>query len=268
MNPKQIAKKKHGTPRRDVTVSADGMSARADLKDFVYETRSTPVRYKGVSTDSELSAWWPKKGDNAVVKADEALKHDKIYQALRDYVDTVSSAASIRKFRESLNLTQKQAGELLGGGPNAFQKYESGEVELSRPMFNLLRLLANYPERLKELHLTENRLPPPIPKKAKARNRNFNLWKRKGFADLDLVLIAAEGLRTHITLIELKRKQKGRDWSFISQQIGVKHKGKMVYRTGPLDQKPVEVLVNTALKQHGLDPKTAKWKDILASVDG
>jgi DNA-binding transcriptional regulator YiaG len=33
----------------------------------------------------------------------------------------------IRRIRERLGLTQVEAGEVLGGGPRAFQKYESGD---------------------------------------------------------------------------------------------------------------------------------------------
>jgi DNA-binding transcriptional regulator YiaG len=50
-----------------------------------------------------------------------------------------------------LRLSQRKAGELLGGGPRAFQKYESGEVMVSAAMSNLLRLLDKDPRRVKEL---------------------------------------------------------------------------------------------------------------------
>jgi len=53
--------------------------------------------------------------------------------------------------RERLQLSQRRAGELLGGGPRAFQKYESGSQQVSVPMTNLLRLLAKDPKRLAEL---------------------------------------------------------------------------------------------------------------------
>ena len=40
---------------------------------------------------------------------------------------------------------------LLGGGPSAFHKYESGEVLPSRAISNLLRVLEAMPEGLKVL---------------------------------------------------------------------------------------------------------------------
>lgn len=49
--------------------------------------------------------------------------------------------ADIRHIRESLGLTQIEAGELLGGGVRAFQKYESGTVTPAAPTLSLLRIL-------------------------------------------------------------------------------------------------------------------------------
>jgi HTH-type transcriptional regulator/antitoxin MqsA len=44
-----------------------------------------------------------------------------------------------------------QAGRVLGGGPRAFQEYESGKAPVSGPMKNLLVLLDKDPRRLREL---------------------------------------------------------------------------------------------------------------------
>src|ERR1700730_7498200 len=57
----------------------------------------------------------------------------------------------IRRIREGLGLTQVEAGELLGGGPRAFQKYESGTVTPAATTANLLRLLAANPASVETL---------------------------------------------------------------------------------------------------------------------
>ena len=46
----------------------------------------------------------------------------------------------IREIREQLGLSQAEAGELLGGGPRAFTKYERGTVKPSASIIRLLRL--------------------------------------------------------------------------------------------------------------------------------
>ena len=47
----------------------------------------------------------------------------------------------IRAIRERLGLTQVQAGELIGGGPRAFTKYESGIAKPSAALVRLMRVL-------------------------------------------------------------------------------------------------------------------------------
>ena len=57
----------------------------------------------------------------------------------------------IRAIRESLGLSQVQAGEILGGGPRAFSKYESGSIRPAAAVVNLLRLLEANPAALETL---------------------------------------------------------------------------------------------------------------------
>ena len=54
----------------------------------------------------------------------------------------------IRDIRVALGLTQVEAGELLGGGPRAFTKYESGSVTPSASVVRLLRILEADPGKL------------------------------------------------------------------------------------------------------------------------
>ena len=61
------------------------------------------------------------------------------------------SPDDIRRIREGLGLTQVEAGELLGGGPRAFTKYENGTIRPTAAVSNLLRLLEKAPHELKTL---------------------------------------------------------------------------------------------------------------------
>ena len=58
------------------------------------------------------------------------------------------SPAEIRAIRERLGLTQVGAGELIGGGPRAFAKYEAGTVTPSASVITLLLLLNENPQAL------------------------------------------------------------------------------------------------------------------------
>lgn len=58
------------------------------------------------------------------------------------------SADDIRRIRERLGLSQVEAGELLGGGPRAFTKYEGGTIKPAASVVKLLRLLEADPSAL------------------------------------------------------------------------------------------------------------------------
>ena len=55
--------------------------------------------------------------------------------------------------RKRLGLTQAQAARLMGGGDNAFSKYERGEVTQSAAMNSVLLLLDAFPDGLEVLRV-------------------------------------------------------------------------------------------------------------------
>jgi HTH-type transcriptional regulator/antitoxin MqsA len=73
------------------------------------------------------------------------------FEDFKARVDNVLPAKEAKAIRKKLKLSQREASELLGGGPRSFQKYEAGTVRLSVAMSNLLRLLARDPTRVQEL---------------------------------------------------------------------------------------------------------------------
>lgn len=58
------------------------------------------------------------------------------------------SPQDIRRIREKIGLSQVEAGELLGGGPRAFTKYENGAIKPTAATANILRLLDTNPSAL------------------------------------------------------------------------------------------------------------------------
>ena len=63
----------------------------------------------------------------------------------------------IRAIREGLGLSQVEAGQLIGGGPSAFSKYESGTNKPAAAVVKLLRLLEASPEAADALLGKRNR---------------------------------------------------------------------------------------------------------------
>lgn len=109
------------------------------------------LEYKGVERFFDLPGWWPADDGDGILEAADLKIVDRAFDELRAEAAQRLRAEEVRRIRTRLKLSQRRAGEILGGGPRAFQKYESGEVVVSRPMANLLLLLDRDPSRLKEL---------------------------------------------------------------------------------------------------------------------
>lgn len=73
--------------------------------------------------------------NNAIMRDEYGIIRDKLRKQ-----GGLLTAEEITKVRERFNLNQREAAVLFGGGYNAFNKYESGEVLQSFPMDRLLRL--------------------------------------------------------------------------------------------------------------------------------
>lgn len=117
-------------------------------------TRTTfprTISYKGLTETIDMPGWYTQNGDDAIFTKEDLQIYDKTMKTLKSQYNNLVSPCEIQAIRKKLKLTQVQAGSLLGGGPRAFQKYESGEILPSRAASNLLRLLDQQPSLLKLL---------------------------------------------------------------------------------------------------------------------
>lgn len=138
-----------------------------------YEKHDDVLKYRGQERRIKTLGWWCVNCDEAILSGEPLKAHEKAFLGFKAEVDGVLAPAEVAAARQRLGLSQRKAGEVLGGGPRAFQKYESGAQAASTPMSNLLRLLANDPSRLREL------VPAPGPARpARARRRSSNRAKR------------------------------------------------------------------------------------------
>jgi len=126
------------------------------------------LAYKGQERVQKTLAWWCTNCGEAIFAGKALLARDRAFQQLKADVDHVLGPDQIATVRARLRLSQRRAGELLGGGPRAFQKYESGKQAVSVPMSNLLRLLAHDPARLGEIVSRTRRSPTPRPRRRAA----------------------------------------------------------------------------------------------------
>lgn len=121
------------------------------------DVRPMDVRYKQLSTRIDMPGWYGEDESDAIHSSDDMKVSDRALYTLEARAEGLHEPNDIRRIRKKLGLTQKRASEIIGGGPNAFQKYEAGDVVVSRAMSNLLRLLDRQPELLKVIEETQNR---------------------------------------------------------------------------------------------------------------
>ena len=115
------------------------------------DIRPFTITYQGHSKTFDMPGWYP-AGEGEATFTDEDLKiYDKAIKELKAEAEHLLLPAEIRSIRKRLKLTQVQAGNILGGGKKAFQKYESGETLPSRAISNLLRVLSKEPSLLNVL---------------------------------------------------------------------------------------------------------------------
>lgn len=112
------------------------------------QTYSDTLDFRGIELDVEQLQLSICESCGHAFHTEAQIRHNfertrLAYAETRDRLrvrDGLLSSGDIQKVREFLGLTQRDAAVVFGGGPNAFNKYESGEVLQSVAMDRLLRL--------------------------------------------------------------------------------------------------------------------------------
>lgn len=116
-------------------------------------TRDFTINYQGFESTFLMPGWFctGKDCEEAIATSDDMKVSDRELHKLKAQAANILAAAEVRRVRKTLGLTQREAGLILGGGPNAFQKYEAAELVPSKAISNLLRVLEAYPLGLEVL---------------------------------------------------------------------------------------------------------------------
>ncbi|MBF0182490.1 MAG: type II toxin-antitoxin system MqsA family antitoxin [Magnetococcales bacterium] len=114
---------------------------------MVRDSRPVVLNYAGQSITVDLSGWYCACGES-VHSGKEMTVSDRALNLLKARAGGLLEPSRIRAIREKLGLSQRKASQIIGGGPNAFHKYEQGDVLVSRAASNLLRLLDANPGQL------------------------------------------------------------------------------------------------------------------------
>ena len=121
--------------------------------------RPLDLAYKGQSLTVDMPGWYSDQARESVHTSEDMKVSDRALNCLKARAEGLLEPAEIRRIRKRLGLTQELAGELIGGGPRAFQKYETGDLLPSRAISSALRLLDHDPNAINVLRQTQPRSP-------------------------------------------------------------------------------------------------------------
>lgn len=109
----------------------------------------------GQSFNYNQPGWWcdlndPNDREGQLVDDDNQVAKMARLTAEAIVRGEVYSPALVRAMRLRLELTQEEAGRVFGVGPNAFDKYERGEITPSEPTKRLFKLALERPDLFKK----------------------------------------------------------------------------------------------------------------------
>lgn len=116
-------------------------------------TQDMPYRYKGESTlILGVCGEYCSACGEAVLSHDEAMRVSEQMSAFERRVNAAAvDPAFISAIRKKFDLDQREAGEIFGGGVNAFSRYENGKTTPPVALIKLFKLLDRHPELFEEV---------------------------------------------------------------------------------------------------------------------
>jgi HTH-type transcriptional regulator/antitoxin MqsA len=114
---------------------------------------SMTLTYKKESITFDMPGWYCDQSEESIHTGEDMKVSDRKLNLLKARSEGLLEPVEIRRIRKRLHLSQEAAGLLIGGGPRAFQKYESGDLLPSRAASSALILLDHDPEALSVLKM-------------------------------------------------------------------------------------------------------------------
>jgi HTH-type transcriptional regulator / antitoxin MqsA len=123
---------------------------------LVRDTRDLPYAYKGESTVlPQVTGEFCTGCDESVLDATESRRTMNLMLAFNKQVNaSIVDPDFIASVRKKLDLDQREAGEIFGGGVNAFSRYENGKTKPPLALVKLLKVLDRHPDLLTEIRIS------------------------------------------------------------------------------------------------------------------
>ena len=120
---------------------------------LIHDTRDLPYTYKGETTviAAVTGDFCPACAESIL----DAAESNRVMREMRAFSKQVNAAivdpGFITSVRKKLDLDQREAAEIFGGGINAFSRYETGKTKPPLALVKLFKLLDRHPDLLKEV---------------------------------------------------------------------------------------------------------------------
>lgn len=121
--------------------------------ELIHDTRDLPYTYKGETTiiPAVVADFCPACDESIT----DLAETDRVMREMQAFNKQVNAAIVDPSFivgvRKKLDLGQREAAEIFGGGINAFSRYENGKTKPPLALVKLLKLLDRHPELLTEV---------------------------------------------------------------------------------------------------------------------
>jgi HTH-type transcriptional regulator/antitoxin MqsA len=121
--------------------------------ELIHDTRDVPYVYKGEETSipGVEGDFCPACGE-IILDRDNSMRVNSL---AGEFIKQVNAATVDPEFilsvRKKLDLDQKEAAEIFGGGVNAFSRYENGKTRPPLALVKLLKVLDRHPDLLSEV---------------------------------------------------------------------------------------------------------------------
>ena len=121
--------------------------------ELIHDTRDQTYTYKGETTiiAAVIGDFCPACAESVL----DAAESDRVMREMRTFSKQVNAAivdpVFITMVRKKLDLDQREAAEIFGGGINAFSRYENGKTKPPLALVKLFKLLDRHPDLLNEV---------------------------------------------------------------------------------------------------------------------
>lgn len=120
---------------------------------LIHDTRDITYTYKGETTViPAVTGEFCSACNESITNLNETERVMREIQAFNRQVNAaIVDPAFIVSVRKKLNLGQKEAADIFGGGVNAFSRYENGKTKPPLALVKLLKVLDRHPDLLSEV---------------------------------------------------------------------------------------------------------------------